>query len=192
MMKIESKRFFSAHLIAQIPFWDIFPVNKDNLLSVVLWLKYSDTSNSEGWGFLTSFFTAQSLIRKCIFMDLERTQRHYHQWSYYYVKDSSLRFFPCFKWHWNIVNSLEDKCQGNKCYALLILFYFIILLFFKDFSFFNFYLFMIIIQRERQRHRHRQREKQATCTRSPTWDSILGLQDRTLGQRQGIPFFFFW
>ena len=120
-MKSESKCFFSAHLIAQIPIWDVFPVNKDNLLSVVLWLKYSDTSNSEGWGFLISFFTAQSLIRKCIFMDLERTERHYYQWSYYYVKDSSLRFFPCFNWHWNTVNSLEDKCQGNKCYALLIL-----------------------------------------------------------------------
>ena len=53
--------FFSALLIAQIPIWDVSPVNKDNLLSVVLWLKYSDTSNSEGWGFLISFFTAQSL-----------------------------------------------------------------------------------------------------------------------------------
>ena len=29
-------------------------------------------------------------------MDLERTERHYYQWSYYYVKDSSLRFFPYF------------------------------------------------------------------------------------------------
>ncbi|XP_072656128.1 protein sel-1 homolog 2 isoform X5 [Canis lupus baileyi] len=38
--------------------------------------------------------------------------------------------------------------------------------------------------RERERQRHRQREKQAPCTGSPTWDSILGLQDRTLGQRQ--------
>ena len=48
--------------------------------------------------------------------------------------------------------------------------------------FFNFYLFMIVTQRERQRHR--QREKQAPCTGSPTWDSIPGLQDRVLGQRQ--------
>ncbi|XP_048956383.1 protein sel-1 homolog 2 isoform X5 [Canis lupus dingo] len=38
--------------------------------------------------------------------------------------------------------------------------------------------------RERERQRHRQREKQAPCTGSPTWDSFLGLQDRTLGQRQ--------
>ena len=121
-MKSDSKCFFSALLIAQIPIWDVFPVNKDNLLlSVVLWLKYSDTSNSEGWGFLISFFTVQSLIRKCIFMDLEWTERHYYQWSYYYVKDSSLRFFPCFNWHWNTANSLEDKCPENKCYALLIL-----------------------------------------------------------------------
>ena len=71
-MKSDSKCFFSALLIAQIPIWDVFPVNKDNLLlSVVLWLKYSDTSNSEGWGFLISFFTAQSLLRNCIFMDLK-------------------------------------------------------------------------------------------------------------------------
>ena len=53
-MKSDSKCFFSALLIAQIPIWDVFPVNKDNLLSVVLWLKYSDTSSSEGWGFLIS------------------------------------------------------------------------------------------------------------------------------------------
>ncbi|XP_077751093.1 primary cilium assembly protein FAM149B1 isoform X5 [Canis aureus] len=39
-------------------------------------------------------------------------------------------------------------------------------------------------QRERERQRHRQREKQAPCTRSPMWDSILGLQDRALDQRQ--------
>ena len=43
---------------------------------------------------------------------------------------------------------------------------------------------MIVTQRERERQRHRQREKQAPCTGSPTWDSIPGLQDRALGQRQ--------
>ena len=43
---------------------------------------------------------------------------------------------------------------------------------------------MIVTERERERQRHRQREKQAPCTRSPTWDSIPGLQDRALGQRQ--------
>ena len=43
---------------------------------------------------------------------------------------------------------------------------------------------MIVTERERQRHR--QREKQALCTRSPTWDSIPGLQDRALGQRQAL------
>ena len=41
-------------------------------------------------------------------------------------------------------------------------------------------------ERERERQRHRQREKQAPCTRSLTWDSIPGLQDRTLGQRQAL------
>ena len=50
--------------------------------------------------------------------------------------------------------------------------------------FFKFYLFMIVTQRERERQRHRQREKQVPCTGSPTWDSIPGLQDRALGQRQ--------
>ena len=39
-------------------------------------------------------------------------------------------------------------------------------------------------QRVRERQRHRQREKQAPCTGSLKWDSIPGLQDRTLGQRQ--------
>ena len=47
---------------------------------------------------------------------------------------------------------------------------------------------MIVTQRERERERqrHRQREKQAPCTGSLTWDSIPGLQDRTLGQRQAL------
>ena len=53
-----------------------------------------------------------------------------------------------------------------------------------SFFFFNFYLFMIVTQRERERQRHKQREKQAPCTGSLTWDSVPGLQDRTLGQRQ--------
>ena len=54
------------------------------------------------------------------------------------------------------------------------------------FYFFNFYLFMYDShrERERERQRHRQREKQAPCTGSPMWDSISGLQDRALGQRQ--------
>ena len=45
---------------------------------------------------------------------------------------------------------------------------------------------MIVTERERERQRHRQREKQAPCTRSPMWDSIPGLQDRALGQRQAL------
>ena len=43
---------------------------------------------------------------------------------------------------------------------------------------------MIVTERERERQSHRQREKQAPCTGSPMWDSIPGLQDRALGQRQ--------
>ena len=57
-------------------------------------------------------------------------------------------------------------CAGNEAYIYI------------------FYLFMIV--RERERQRHRQREKQAPCTGSPMWDSILGLQDRALGQRQAL------
>ena len=41
-----------------------------------------------------------------------------------------------------------------------------------------------MIVTHRGRERERQRHKQAPCTGSPTWDSIPGLQDRALGQRQ--------
>ncbi|XP_072654414.1 periphilin-1 isoform X12 [Canis lupus baileyi] len=44
--------------------------------------------------------------------------------------------------------------------------------------------FLNLLVTERERERERQREKQAPCTGSPTWDSIPGLQDRALGQRQ--------
>ena len=120
-MKSDSKCFFSALLIAQIPIWDVFPVNKDNLLlSVVLWLKYSDTSKSEGWGNVFSFFTAQSLIRKCIL------------WIWKVLRDI-ITNGPIIMWRilpWDsspvstdtgTLNSFEDKSQGNNCYALLIL-----------------------------------------------------------------------
>ena len=45
---------------------------------------------------------------------------------------------------------------------------------------------MIVTHTEREGQRHRQREKQAPCTGSPTWDSIPGLQDPALGQRQAL------
>ena len=45
--------------------------------------------------------------------------------------------------------------------------------------FLNFYLFMIVTQSGGVG-----RQKQAPCTGSPTWDSIPGLQDHALGQRQ--------
>ena len=48
------------------------------------------------------------------------------------------------------------------------------------------FLFIYDSRRERERQRHRHREKQAPCTGSPTWDSIPGLQDRALGQRQTL------
>ncbi|CAK7321891.1 Nuclear autoantigen Sp-100 [Vulpes lagopus] len=41
-------------------------------------------------------------------------------------------------------------------------------------------------QREKEKQRHRQREMQAPCTGSPTRDSIPGLQDSALGQRQAL------
>ena len=52
--------------------------------------------------------------------------------------------------------------------------------------FFNFLKFIYDSHRERKRERQRprQREKQAPCTGSPTWDSIPGLQNHALGQRQ--------
>ena len=44
---------------------------------------------------------------------------------------------------------------------------------------------MIVIQREREREAETQAEGEAGSMHgSPTWDSIPGLQDRALGQRQ--------
>ena len=54
------------------------------------------------------------------------------------------------------------------------------------FLFFIFFIYDSHRERKRERQRHRQREKQAPCTRSPIWDSILGLQDHALGQRQAL------
>ena len=45
---------------------------------------------------------------------------------------------------------------------------------------------MIVTEREGGGQRPRQREKQAPCTGSLTWDSIPGLQDQALGQRQAL------
>ena len=57
-----------------------------------------------------------------------------------------------------------------------IYFYFI-------YYFFKF-LFIYYSHREREAETKAEGEKQAPCTGSPTWDSIPGLQDRALGQRQ--------
>ncbi|CAD7691187.1 unnamed protein product [Nyctereutes procyonoides] len=51
-------------------------------------------------------------------------------------------------------------------------------------KFFFFFIYDSHRERRRERQRHRQMEKQAPCTGSPTRDSIPGLQDRALGQRQ--------
>ena len=48
--------------------------------------------------------------------------------------------------------------------------------------FFFFFLFMIVTERERGRDTGRGRSR--LHAGSPTWDSIPGLQDRALGQRQ--------
>ena len=52
--------------------------------------------------------------------------------------------------------------------------------------YFYFYFYLIYDSHtEREREAETQaEEKQAPCTGSPTWDSIPGLQDRALGQRQ--------
>ena len=59
-----------------------------------------------------------------------------------------------------------------------------LLIFSVRFFLINLFIYDSHRERERERQRHRQREKQAPCTGSPIWDSILGLQDRALGQRQ--------
>ena len=75
---------------------------------------------------------------------------------------------------WSSFILLHVAVQFSQHHLLNILCFFL----FNDFI----YLFMRDTQRERQRHR--QREKQAPCTGSPMWDSIPGLQDGALGQRQ--------
>ena len=80
----------------------------------------------------------------------------------------------------SVISSLNCAVKGR---ILTLQLDWVVLGFFC-FVLFNFYLFTIVTQRERERQRHRQREKQAPCTRSPMWDSIPGLQDRALGQRQ--------
>ena len=86
--------------------------------------------------------------------------------------------------------TVERQTQFLPCeYAETLCFVFV-------FFFFNF--FMIVTQREREAETQAE-GKQAPCTGSPTWDSIPGLQDRALGQRQapnrcatqGSLFFFF-
>ena len=54
----------------------------------------------------------------------------------------------------------------------------------SEFFFLIFFFLIYDSHRERERQRHRQREKQAPCTGSLMWDSIPGLQDHALGQRQ--------
>ena len=71
--------------------------------------------------------------------------------------------------------------------SLFILFYFILfylLFYFKTCFFFLFFYLFYDSHTQRERQRHRQREKQAPCIGSLTWDSIPGLQDCALGQRQ--------
>ena len=71
---------------------------------------------------------------------------------------------------------IPSRLHVQMVYFILFLFLF----------FLRFYLFIHDSHRERERDRQRlrQREKQALCTGSPMWDSIPGLQDRALGQRQ--------
>ncbi|MEQ1359171.1 hypothetical protein ABLW26_22930, partial [Salmonella enterica] len=61
-----------------------------------------------------------------------------------------------------------------------------LVLFFVLFCLYFIYLFMTDTERKREAETQAEgeAEKQAPCTGSPTWDSIPGLQDRALGQRQ--------
>ena len=52
--------------------------------------------------------------------------------------------------------------------------------------FFKIYLFMIDIEREREREAETGRGRSRLHARSLTWDSVLGLQGRALGQRQAL------
>ena len=74
-----------------------------------------------------------------------------------------------------------EEGRGLSCWGLPVALFLSPI---STFLIFFFNLFMIVTERERERQRHRQREKQAPCTGSLTWDSILDLQDRALGQRQ--------
>ena len=47
-----------------------------------------------------------------------------------------------------------------------------------------FFFFKFLFIYDSHRERERQRHKQAPCTGSPMWDSIPGLRDCALGQRQ--------
>ena len=73
-------------------------------------------------------------------------------------------------------NEKAEEIDAKVRFHLLSLFFY--------FLFFLIFLFIYDSHRERKRGRDTGREKQAPCTGSPTWESILGLQDRALGQRQ--------
>ena len=91
---------------------------------------------------------------------------------------------------WSFYPSSWKSVYSGRNVPVLLHFFFKYLFFFHFFFIFIFILFIYdrhtVRERERERQRHRQREKQAPCTGSPTWDSILGLQDRALGQRQAL------
>ena len=82
---------------------------------------------------------------------------------------------------------IKNRSQVRHKQALtfdIMLYFFIHLLFVNYFL--NLFMYDSHREREREREAETQREKQAPCNGSSMWDSIPGLQDRALGQRQAL------
>ena len=83
------------------------------------------------------------------------------------------------------ISSLQVRTMINFVkYLLLSTLVFCLFVLIFIYLFISLFLYLFIYDSHRERQRHRQREKQAPCTGNLMWDSILGLQDRALGQRQ--------
>ena len=78
--------------------------------------------------------------------------------------------------------SVRRGIESDFILFYFILFYFILFYFLKIYLFIH--SFMIDIERERERGKDTGRGRSRLHTGSPTRDSIQGLQDRALGQRQ--------
>ena len=130
----------------------------------LLWNPFHNRS----WGSWTNFWISKSLWRRAQLMK---------QWPAFHLTASAASSYGnlppvlCLG-----LKTLRSECVSFRCLPHLI----------SHLSRYLFFYFLFIYDshRERERKRDRQREKQAPCTGSPMWDSIPGLQDRALGQRQ--------